>query len=204
MMSVLSGVIRKAYGGKQVYPDEATAAGKAFLDLYHIELFGVIPLPFALLAVLAVAADFVMRRTAFGAQLKLTGSAYEAARMTGINVRRVVALAFVISAAISAVAGILLTSFNKVGAHYVGANYDFQAVTAVVIGGMTLAGGRGSIAGVMGGVAVIALLNKDMSLVRFGDFVIGDFQKNIVLGAVFILVVGINSFSRRKSGLDDA
>jgi len=204
MMSVLSGVIRKAYGGKQVYPDAATDAGNAFLNLYHSEVFGVIPLPFAILAVLALAADFLMRKTAFGAQLKLTGSSYEAARMTGVNVRRVVAAAFVISAAASALAGILLTSFNKVGAQYIGKDYDFQAITAVVIGGTTLAGGRGSIFGVMGGVMVIALMNKVMSLVRIGDFVIGDFQKNIVLGAVFILVVGINSFSRRKSGLDDA
>jgi hypothetical protein len=47
-------------------------------------------------------------------------------------------------------------------------------------------------------------MNRVMSLVRIGDFVIGDFQKNIILGAVFILVVGINSYSRRKSGLDDA
>jgi ribose/xylose/arabinose/galactoside ABC-type transport system permease subunit len=204
MMSVLSGVIRKAYGGRQVYPDESTPAGKAFLELYHVELFGVVPLPLALLLIVALAGGVVMRWTAFGAQLKLTGSSYEVARMTGVKVRRIVALVFVISAGLSALAGILLTSFNKVGAHYIGKDYDFQAVTAVVLGGMALAGGRGSMAGVLGGVMVIALMNKIMSLVRFGDFVIGDFQKNIILGAVFILAVGINSFTRRKSGLDDA
>jgi ribose/xylose/arabinose/galactoside ABC-type transport system permease subunit len=204
MMSVLSGVIRKAYGGQQVYPDEATAAGRAFLDLYHAELFGVVPLPFVLLAVLAVAGDLVLRKTVYGAQLKLTGSSYAAARMTGIDVRRVVLVAFTLSGLAAAIAGVLLTSFNKVGAHYIGKDYDFQAITAVVLGGTTLAGGRGSICGVLGGVMVIALMNRVMSLVRIGDFVIGDFQKNIILGAVFILVVGINSYSRRKSGLDDA
>jgi len=203
MMSILSGVIRQAYGGRQVYPDEATAAGRAFLDLYHAELLGVVPLPFAILVLLALSGDVLMRKTAYGARLKLTGSSYEVARLTGVNVRRVVALAFVLSAGASAIAGILLTSFNKVGAHYIGKDYDFQALTAVVIGGMTLAGGRGSIFGAMGGVMVIALMNRVMSLVRIGDFVIGDFQKNIILGAVFILVVGLNSFSRRKSGLDD-
>ncbi|MCY3022033.1 MAG: ABC transporter permease [Planctomycetota bacterium] len=204
MMSVLSGLIRQAYGGRQVYPDEATQAGRMFLDLYHTEVFGVVPLPAALLVVLVIAGDVLMRRTAFGAHLKLTGSSYEVARMTGVNVRRVVATAFILSALASALAGILLTSFNKVGAAYIGRDYDFQAITAVVLGGMTLAGGRGSIVGVMGGVMVIALMNKVMSLVRIGEFVIGDFQKNIILGAVFILVVGISSFSRRKSGLDDA
>jgi len=204
MMSVLSGVIRKAYAGKQVYPDIATAAGKAFLDLYHVEVAGVVPLPVAILIFLAVAGYLAMRKTCFGAQLKVTGSSYEVARMTGVNVRRVVLWAFVISAATSAIAGILLTSFNKVGAMYIGKGYDFAAITAVVIGGMTLAGGRGNIVGVLGGVMVIALMNNVMSLVRIGEFTFSEFHKAIIQGIVFILVVGASSYSRRKSGLDDA
>ena len=204
MASVLSGVIRKAYAGAQVYPDAATPAGRAFLDLYHAAVVGPVSLPLAILAVMAVAAHLLMRHTGFGAQLRLTGSSYEVARMTGVDVRRSVALAFVLSSAASAVAGILLTSFNKVGAHYVGKGYDFAAITAVVVGGMTLAGGRGSILGVLGGVTVIALMNNVMSLVRVGDFTFSEFDKAIVQGAVFILVVGVSSYSRRKTGLDDA
>jgi len=203
MMSVLSGVIRKAYAGQQVYPDKATDAGRAFLDLYHASVFGFLPLPFVILLALLVVAEVAMRRTVFGAQLKLTGSAYETARLTGVNVRGVVALAFIVSAFTSSIAGIMLTSFNKVGAHYIGKDYDFQSITAVVLGGMTLAGGRGNILGVLGGVMTIVLLNRILSLVRIGEFVIGDFQKNIILGVVFILVVGLGSYARRKSGLDD-
>jgi ribose/xylose/arabinose/galactoside ABC-type transport system permease subunit len=204
MMSVLSGVIRWAYAGRQIYPDEATAAGRAFLDLYHHAVFGVVPLPVVVLIIAAVAGHVVMRHTGYGAALKLTGSNYEVARLSGAGVKRVVALAFVISSLTSGVAGILLTSFNKVGAVYIGDGYDFKTITAVVLGGMTLAGGRGNIAGVIGGVMAIALMNNVMSLVRIGEFTIGQFQQNIVQGAVFILVVGINSFSRRKAGSDDA
>ena len=204
MMSVLSGLIRWAYAGRQIYPDEATEAGRAFLALYHVQVFGALPLPVVVLVLAAAVGYFLMRRTGFGIQLKLTGSSYEVARLTGVNVRRVVAATFVISAAASAVAGILLTSFNKVGAVYIGEGYDFRTITAVVLGGMTLAGGRGNIAGVLGGVMVIALMNNVMSLVRIEDFVLGEFQKNIVQGAVFILVVGINSYTRRRTGTDDA
>jgi len=204
MMSVLSGIIRKAYAGAQVYPDAATSSGAAFLDLYHMQVLGVVPLPVAALAVLAVFGYLLMRHTGYGEQLKLVGSSYEVARMTGVNVRRTVMTAFLISAATSALAGILLTSFNKVGAQYIGKGYDFAAITAVVVGGMTLAGGRGSILGVIGGVMVIALVSSVLSLVRIGDFTFGEFEKAIVQGAVFILVVGINSYSRRRSGLDDA
>jgi ribose/xylose/arabinose/galactoside ABC-type transport system permease subunit len=214
MMSVLSGVIHWALGGKQVYPDESTAAGLAFVQLYRQTVLGVVPLPLVILAIAAVAGHVVMRHSGYGAALKLTGSNYEAARLSGIRVRRIVALAFVISALASAVAGILLTSFNKVGASYVGKDYDFKTITAVVLGGMTLAGGRGHIAGVLGGVMAIALMNNVMSLVwvkefmigplKIPEFTIGEFQQNIIQGAVFILVVGINSFSRRKAGGDDA
>ncbi|HUS93255.1 MAG TPA: ABC transporter permease [Phycisphaerae bacterium] len=204
MMSLLSGVIRWAYAGRQIYPDKATAAGRAFLELYHHRLLGLLPLPVAVLLAVAAGGYFLMRHTGYGARLKLTGSAYEVARLTGINVRRAVAGAFVISSLTSAAAGVLLTSFNKVGAVYIGGGYDFRTITAVVLGGMTLAGGRGSIVGVLGGVAAIALMNNVMSLVRVGQFVLGDFQQNIVQGAVFILVVGINSFARRRTGGDDA
>jgi len=216
MMSVLSGVIRWAYAGHQIYPDEATAAGRAFLGLYHYSLFVVnipaggegfsvdVTLPMAVLVIAAVVGHVVMRHTGFGAALKLTGSNYEVARLSGIHVRRVVAGAFAISALASGVAGVLLTSLNKVGAVYIGNGYDFKTITAVVLGGVTLAGGRGNVVGVIGGVMAIALMSNVMSLVRIGEFTIGEFHQNIVQGAVFILVVGINSFSRRKAGRDDA
>jgi ribose/xylose/arabinose/galactoside ABC-type transport system permease subunit len=215
MMSALSGVIRWAYGGLQVYPKGNTQAGQAFLDLYHVKLVSIrlswpgnvaidVPLIVAVLVVLAVIAHLVMSRTGYGAQLKLTGSSYEVARMTGVNVRRTVATAFIISAMTSALAGILLTSFNKVAAFYIGRGYDFAAITAVVIGGMALAGGRGSIIGVIGGVMVISLLDNVLSLVKIGDFVVGEYQKRVIQGVVFILVVGMHSYSLRKRGMDDA
>jgi ribose/xylose/arabinose/galactoside ABC-type transport system permease subunit len=204
MMSVLSGVIRKAYAGRQVYPDEATAAGSAFLNLYHTRVFGCLPLPIALLAITAAVGTVIMWKTGFGARLKLTGSSYEVARMTGVHVPRTIMTAFVICSVGSSIAGILLTSFNRVGAQYIGKGYDFDAITAVVIGGMTLTGGRGNVPGVVGGVIVIALLNNIMSLVKIGDFTIGSFEKAIIQGAIFILVVGINSYFQRRSGLDDA
>ena len=204
MMSVLSGVIRKAYAGRQVYPDEATAAGRAFLNLYHTQVFGWLPLPIALLVITAAAGTVIMWKTGFGARLKLTGSSYEVARMTGVHVQRTIMAAFVICSVSSSLAGILLTSFNRVGAQYIGKGYDFDSITAVVIGGMMLSGGRGSVPGVMGGVVAIALLNNIMSLVKIGEFTIGSFEKTIIQGAIFILVVGINSYFQRRSGLNDA
>jgi len=199
MGSVLDGFLRWRCSGTQIYPDAATAAGQAFLRLYGKDLAGGGPLIVLVLALLVAAGHLALHGTRYGAQLKLVGSAYPVARMTGVNVRRVVAVAFVLSAFTASLGGVLLASLNQVGAPYLGKDYDFMAVTAVVVGGVTLAGGRGSLFGVLGGVLVIGLMRNIMTLLT-----IGTFAQDIVQGIVFILVVGAHSYQLRKAGRDDA
>jgi len=142
---------------------------------------------------------FVLSRTKFGVQLKMTGAARKAAKFSGINVERVIGTAFVICALMATLGGLAVTSLSRVGAWYNGAGYDFRAVTAIVIGGMTLAGGRGTIIGVLGGVLIIGLMNNIMTLLG-----IGTFSQDMIRGAIFIIVVGINAKSLRSLGRDDA
>jgi len=198
MESMIDGLIRWGFHGKQVYPNEATPAGRMMVDLYAAHIGG-IPVIVVVLAVVGILGWLLMSRTSFGARLRLTGSAYEAARMTGIDVRAVVTRAFVVSSIAAAIGGILLTSLNKVGAAYIGSGYDFMAITAVVIGGVTLSGGRGSIPGALGGVLVIGLLRNIMTLIG-----VGSFGQLIVQGVVFIAAVGVSAYSLRRAGRDDS
>jgi ribose/xylose/arabinose/galactoside ABC-type transport system permease subunit len=197
--SVVGGAIRWLYSGSQVYPDSLRPAGRAFLGLYGASLFGVIPATLCALALLAAAAHMIMTRTAYGGQARLTGAAYDVARMSGVDVKRIVALAFLASSLAASIGGILLTSLNKVGAPYIGRGYDFLSVTAVVLGGVSLAGGRGTIPGVLCGVLIIGVLRNLLALLG-----IGTFAQEIVQGAVFILVVGVSSLMLRRAGRDDA
>jgi ribose/xylose/arabinose/galactoside ABC-type transport system permease subunit len=197
--SVVGGAIRWLYSGSQVYPDSQLPAGRIFLALYRASLFGAIPATLCVLALLAVAAHLIMTRAAYGREAKLTGAAYDVARMSGVNVKLIVALAFFASSFAASIGGILLTSLNKVGAAYIGGGYDFLAVTAVVLGGVSLAGGRGGVAGVLGGVLIIGVLRNLLMLLGTDTFV-----QDIVQGAVFILVVGISSLMLRRAGRDDA
>jgi ribose/xylose/arabinose/galactoside ABC-type transport system permease subunit len=199
MTSVVDGVIRRVFSGKQIYPDDSTIAGRAILGLYSLRVTGQVPLIVLVLAVLVCAAWVLMNRTAFGARLKMVGANYEAARLSGIPVRATVAWAFVINGFTAAVGGILLTSLNKVGASYIGAGYDFIALTAVVIGGVTLAGGRGGVLGILGGVLAIGLMRNVTSLWGFSAF-----AQAIVQGCVFILAVGVQAVALRRGGRDDA
>jgi ribose/xylose/arabinose/galactoside ABC-type transport system permease subunit len=193
------GFIRWAFSNKQAYPDVSGPAGSLFVGLYEAKIFGVVPLTILILAALLVAGQLLLSFTKFGAQIKLVGSSYDVAKMTGIDTRRVTCTAFLISALTASIAGILLTSLNKTGASTIGKGYDFLAVTAVVIGGVTLAGGRGNVVGVLGGVLAIGLMNKVMSV---GG--IGTFQQQVVQGCVFILVVGLGAIAARRAGRDDA
>lgn len=202
MNYVTMGVIRFIWVNKQIYPDMKTddvLSIALFDNIFRFRFFDTIGLPVVVLLVLAAVGHFVMKATPYGAQLKLTGSARRAAKFSGIDVEFVVASAFVIAALGATIGGLTVTSLSRVGAWYNGAGYDFKAVTAIVIGGMTLAGGRGSVVGVLGGALVIGLMNNIMTLLG-----IGTFSQDMIRGAIFIVVVGINAKSLRSLGRDDA
>jgi ribose/xylose/arabinose/galactoside ABC-type transport system permease subunit len=202
MSYMTKGLMRWVWLNRQIYPDVkggATDAGRLFVALYRQEVIGRITLPMIVLGLFVAAGQLVLKRTAFGQQLKLVGANLPMARLTGVHVPRTVGAAFLVSAFAASVGGILITSLSKVGAYYNGEGYDFDAVTAVVIGGLTLAGGRGDIVGVLGGVLVLGLMSNLMTLLG-----IDTFSQRIVKGLVFIAVVGLGARALRRLGRDDA
>ncbi|MEI8094299.1 MAG: ABC transporter permease [Spirochaetales bacterium] len=207
---VTLGVIRLVWANKQIYPETITDNKEAigwFDGIFRQEVFSNlfgnplldIRLPMVFMVVLVILGQFVLTKTSFGAQLKMTGSAKKAARFSGINVDFVVGMAFVLAAVTAIVGGLAITSLSRTGAYYNGAGYDFRAVTAIVIGGMTLAGGRGSIIGVLGGVLVIGFINNIMTLIG-----IPTLSQDMIRGLIFIIVVGISAKSLRSLGRDDS
>lgn len=204
---VMGGFMRWASHGNQIYPDieaHGNSSAKIFVDLARMDVVKGLPFIVLVFLCMVVICQFIMFKTKFGQQLKLVGSSIEVAKMTGVNVAKTVGAAFMMSALTSSIGGIFLASLSKVGAYYNGNGYDFLAVTAIVIGGMTLAGGRGSIIGVLGGVLTLGLLNNLMTLVSFGTFSIDTFSQSMIRGIIFIVVVGLQARSLRKLGRDDA
>lgn len=195
----MEGIMRYVWSGNQLYPDlEPGTSGAAFVNIFRMKI-GPVPLLIIIMVILYIIANFVMKKTKFGNQLKLVGSAYDVAKCTGINVRRTVMYAFLISSFTASVAGILITSMNKLGVFYLGEGYDFKSVTAIVIGGMALSGGRGNIWGVLGGVLVMGLLNNILTFIGIPTAV-----QNVFVGLVFIAVVALHTYKLRKVGKDYA
>ena len=202
MGSVTMGLMRWIWQNKALHPTFELAgesnAPEIFVNLYRTNVWGRFSLPLVVAILLAVAAQFLLTKTKFGKQLKVTGSSYDVAKMTGISVKKVVGATFVLSSFTASIAGIFIASLGEIGAYYQGQGYDFDAVTAVVLGGMTLSGGRGDIIGVMGGVFLLGLLKNILTLLG-----VDTFSQLVVQGITIIVVVGIHSYSLRKLGRDD-
>jgi ribose/xylose/arabinose/galactoside ABC-type transport system permease subunit len=142
-----------------------------------------VPMPFwfALGAVVIVA--FVMHRTTFGRYCYAIGSNAEAARLSGVPVRTVRLATFVASALLSGFAGILYVAYLPAATPALGNAYELHAITAAVLGGCSLQGGKGSVFGVLIGAAVMQVTFNAVNLVG------KSLWQNVVAGAVILVAV---------------
>ncbi|PYG87939.1 putative xylitol transport system permease protein/inositol transport system permease protein [Ruminiclostridium sufflavum DSM 19573] len=159
--------------------DEYVSIGKSFI-------FG-IPTPVVIFIILAVIAWFVLAKTKYGRYIYAIGGNEKAAIVSGLNVKKLKASTYFINGCIAAVAGIVLSARVAVGSPIAGEAYDLQAITAVVIGGTSTAGGTGSILTTVVGVLIIGVLNNGMDLLN----VSGYYQK-VITGLVVLLAVIID------------
>ena len=166
----------------------------AVLAIY-VSLGDGIPYLLLLLAVLALLADLVMRRTRYGAQLYAVGGNPEAARLSGISLRRVVFINFVIAGFFYGITGVALTArvSGAIGGT-AGLFLELDAIAAAVIGGTSLAGGRGRILGALLGATLMGALNNGMSLLN-----IATFYQQTARGAVLLVAVAIDQWSRQSA-----
>jgi len=200
---VLSGIARVAWNGTQIYPDviagenaAAMRTAEQFNNLARSYFFGgSVSLMIIVMMVMFGVSYIIMTQTKFGSKVKMVGSNYEAARLSGVNCARIVTVCYILCSAAAAVCGIFYASMRKTGAYENGTGYDFVCLTAVLLGGMTLAGGKGSIIGVFGGALAVGMLNNVMTLVG-----ISTFNQYLVQGVVFLFIVWLNTRSARKMG----
>jgi ribose transport system permease protein len=156
MMLALTGLVRHLSGGAADAPpnEDFRRIGRGVVE--DVPLVEVIPYPLIVLAVLCVAAVWLMRRP-FGRTLLAVGDSPDAAHIAGAPVWWVKTRAFILSSLAATVAGILLVGYA--GVHpTVGQGYEFAAITAVVLGGVVLGGGRGWVLSAVAGAFAIELL----------------------------------------------
>jgi ribose/xylose/arabinose/galactoside ABC-type transport system permease subunit len=195
---VMSGIVRWIWSGTQIYPDVVAKNNLQAVEMFYAisrTSFLGIPISVMVMFFMFVIGHVLLTYTRFGNQLKVTGSNYAVAKLSGINVVRCIVLVYVLNAVCASIAGVFLASLSKTGAYYTGDGYDFRAVTSVLLGGMTLAGGTGSMTGVFGGVITIGMLSNIMNLIG-----VPTFNQWLVQGIVFLFIVWLNTNSARKLG----
>lgn len=152
-----------------------------------------LPIPVIWMLIIVVVASILLMRTRFGRYVFAIGGNEEAARLAGVNVARVKTLVYVIGGMCSAVAGFLLMALFSSGSPQTGTGDEMlEAIAAVVVGGTSLMGGRGTIIGTFFGALLIGMLYNVMNLLS-----IESYTQKIVLGAVILLAVVIDELRKR-------
>jgi AI-2 transport system permease protein/rhamnose transport system permease protein len=157
---------------------------------------GILPFQLPLFAVLAVVFGLLISRSTFGRKVVMIGYNTEAARYSGVRVARIVTLAYVISGAMAGLAGIVLAAYYSAVRPDMGDLLLLSTITTVVLGGVSIFGGEGSIGGVVIAVLVLGMLRQGMLIAGFSDMVTTMLTGAILLGAITIK----NLFAGRGSG----
>jgi ribose transport system permease protein len=159
-------------------------------DYFAEGMIGPVPFPVIFLLVLVGIAYFFLRKTAAGRHVVATGGSEVIARLSGIQTRRVTAIAFMISAFAAALTGLFLTSRMGAGDPLMGGlnydRYDLDSVTAVLLGGTRLGGGKGGVVGTLAGVLLVSLLNNLFNLADINPYIQWIIKGVIVVGAVAV------------------
>lgn len=193
MNFVLSGLVRMIFGSSTIHPSQGNV--DFFKQISRYRIGGVFPISIVLMFFIFIVLHVLLEQSRIGAMMKMTGSSEIVAKYSGINVDKVICVGFIGSGVTASVTGLFISSLSKSACYNFGGGYDFQAITAIVLSGMVLDGGKGSMIGVLGGVFTIGLLNNIMTLLGVNTFL-----QNTLTGIVFILVVWFSSLSERKIG----
>jgi ribose/xylose/arabinose/galactoside ABC-type transport system permease subunit len=153
-----------------------------------------VPVIFVVLILVAVLMHVVMRYTDFGRSIYAIGGNATAARLAGINLRRIRILMYVISGGIAGLAGVLLTARVTSGNPINGRSLELQAITAVFLGGAATTGGRGTVVGTFLAVLLVGVLTNGMNLLG-----VGAFYQRVALGVLLVGAVAVAQFRQARA-----
>ncbi len=145
-----------------------------------------IPVPILLFALVIIVAIVILNNTLIGRYIYAVGGNETAARASGIRVNRVKLFAYIICSMLAALAGIILASRITTGQPNAGVAYELDAIAAVVIGGTSLLGGKGSITGTVIGVLIIGVINNGLDLLNVSSYYQQIIKGVIIIGAALL------------------
>jgi ribose transport system permease protein len=188
MLSVARGLSLVISEGSPIaFPDSVSRLGDT--------LGGWLPVPLLVMVVMGLIAAFVLGRTYIGRSMYAIGGNEEAARLSGLRVKRQKLAIYAFSGVFAAVAGVVLAARLSSAQPQAADGYELDAIAAVVIGGASLAGGTGKASGTLIGALILAVLRNGLNLMN-----VSAFWQQVVIGVVIALAVLLDT-ARRKAGV---
>jgi ribose transport system permease protein len=151
-----------------------------------------IPMPVWISAIIVLAAVILTRKTRLGRHIYAVGGNERAAELSGLNVKRIKVTVYTIAGAMAAIGGLIVTSRLDSAQPNAGMGLELDSIAAVVIGGTSLSGGKGSIMGTVQGALIIGVLNNGLVLLN-----VSPFWQQVVKGMVILLAVGIEKLNTK-------
>lgn len=186
MLSVARGLTYIVNDGSPV-----TDLSDAYLALGNGSL-GPISMPVLIFAVVALVFWLILRYTTYGRYIYAVGGNERSAKTSGIGVRKVTFSVYVVSGALSGLAGMILSARTTSSLPQAGMSYELDAIAAVVIGGTSLSGGQGSMVGTLFGALLIGVINNGLNLLG-----VSSYYQQVAKGLIIVLAVLID-VSRKK------
>lgn len=185
---IFKGVAYLLSGGVPIYGfnESFKVIGQGYL--------GVIPVPVLIMAACFGIGSFILNKTYFGRYFYAVGGNEEASELSGIRVGKTKLLIYALAGFFAGLAGIVMLSRTNSAQPTAGIGYEFDVITCVVLGGVSISGGFGKISGVIAGVLIIGVLTNGMVLMN-----ISTYMQLIVKGFVLIAAVGVDSYQKKVS-----
>lgn len=155
-------------------------------------LFGVIPFPIVIMVVIFILGYIFTTKTYLGRYVYAVGGNNEAARLSGINTKKVIVLGFAVCSFVTAVAGIMMAGRLGSGQPGTGVGFEMDVITAVTLGGVSINGGKGSILYVAIGALIMGILSNGMMLIGLNEYIQWMIKGIVLVAAVSVSSLDIN------------
>ena len=187
MQTVIRGFAYIFSGGIPIYdiPEELVFIGQGYI--------GPIPVPVIIMLVLVLIMGFILHKTYFGRYVYAIGGNVEAARLAGVQVNKILVALYAVSGFLSGIAGIILMGRVSSGAPTSGQGTEMEVITAVIIGGVSINGGKGNMVGAFFGALIIGILSNGLTIMN-----VGQYYQDVITGLVLILAVAFDTLIGRE------
>lgn len=152
-----------------------------------------IPFPIIIMIIIFVILYIFLHRTPFGRKIFATGGNEKAALISGISINKIKIFVYTISGVLSAISGLILMSRLNSAQPTSGVGAEMDAIAAVVLGGTSMVGGKGSLYGTLVGALIIGVLNNGLNIIG-----VSSFYQQVAKGVVILLAVLLDSYKNRK------